>query len=159
MSIGLQMSKQIRTNNMMRIRSVLLQTLASVVLLGKSVSSNCSPCQCLPSESEAKYLLCQGWKVSEFPPLLSQWEKMWLEEIYLVETLITCLPTFIEEDYNSLETFDAYSNDFLNCSCLHSWRNVKTFNSECTFENDTTTAATNTATSSSKPVTTEVEGC
>lgn len=112
--------------------------LVCLSVLVREVEDICSPCQCLPNDTQPRYLICQGWNVAEYPPHLDAGEKMALREIYVTETFIPCLPKFDSEDYGALELFDESNNIALNCSCLLSWSKVNTFNSDCDFEREST---------------------
>ena len=126
-----------KTNKMCRKAFILI---CLHVLLAK-VKSICNPCQCLPNDNTPRFLICQGRNIDQYPPFLDDNEKKSLKEIYLTETYIYCLPSFEEEDYDSLELFDENNNIGLNCSCLLSWRRVPTFNSQCIFDEDSVSTA------------------
>ena len=58
---------------------------------------------------------------------------MTLEQIYVLETYIYCLPAFNKSEYAALTVFEEAKNIALNCDCLLTWREVDTFATECDF--------------------------
>lgn len=103
------------------------------------VNSVCDPCDCLPNDSTPRYMICQGWNVDHFPAFLSASEKASLQEIYIVETYIYCLPEFNASEYIALKEFDENRNILLHCPCLATWRVVENFYSDCNFEDYSST--------------------
>ena len=103
------------------------------------VKSSCDPCDCLPNDRAPRYMICQGWIVDQYPPFLSVSEKATLEEIYVVETYMYCLPAFNASEYIALKVFEESKNILFHCPCLETWRVVENFYSDCEFEEFTTT--------------------
>jgi len=100
------------------------------------IKGSCEPCDCFPRIEEPKYLVCQGFHIQMFPPYLTQYEKTFLQEIYLTETYITCIPPISSGEYLSLIRFGESHNALLNCSCLTTWWehiDENEFTSDCTF--------------------------
>ena len=147
---------------MERISIVIILMTVTLLLLFTSevVKGNCEPCDCLPSSSTPVFMICQGWKVNVYPPNLGEYEKSALREIYLTETLISCLPSIVADDYPNLLKFGESGNQVMNCTCLESWReNVprEGFVSDCDFDSISSATTTNSdidvITATSSPVT------
>ena len=113
---------------------VLLTALVVMTASVTRVRCSCEPCECYPTMTEPSYMICQGWTVDMFPPVLGHYEKQFLKEIFLTETLIACPPAVLPDEYPSLTHFGENNNRLMNCSCLLSWKAVvpeEGFVSEC----------------------------
>ena len=140
----------------------ILLTLVTTLVNVTSVKGACYPCECYPTMTEPSYMICQGWHVDIFPPALGHYEKQFLKEIFLTETLISCPPTVLPDEYPSLTHFGENNNRLIDCSCLQSWKDVvpeEGFVTECLwvpFPPPSTTPVNNSSSSSSSSSTSDV---
>jgi len=95
-----------------------------MTLMCCTVQSYCDPCICLPMDHPPRYLICQGHHIENYPKMLSEYEKRLLEEIYIVDTWIDCLPAIDPIEYCSLWKFGESGNISMNCTCLLTWYQI-----------------------------------
>ena len=137
----------------------LLLTLKLLLIGVGRARAACDPCDCYPSLTKPTFMICQGWYADRWPPALAPYEKQFMEEIFLTETLISCPPAMQPGEYPSLIHFGEKNNALLNCSCLLSWKDgvpEEGFDSECVWPQPTVTPTTAADKASSSSSTTEV---
>lgn len=78
------------------------------------------PCIGIPSYEELESLHCLGWEVEEFP-ILNHNQKITLERIYIIDTLISYLPLMNSTSYPNLTNFEEIQNIILPCQDVINW--------------------------------------
>lgn len=97
----------------------------SLLIISHACSNPCFPCRCYPppinkDNNKAHLMLCQGYRVTYFPPL-PRWLASELREIYVTDTSIACMPNTTGHLYSSLRKFGESGNGFWNCDCMWMW--------------------------------------
>ena len=112
----------------------------------------CGECRCIPDPIEPTFLLCEGLHVFDFPILPSSIKDK-IEEIFIINTVILCLPSVSPGEFPKLGKFGERDNEFMDCVCLKRWIDIyqdTIFETSCQYD---TTMITSTSYHSSQKTT------